>query len=42
MAVGVDLGINYYDPDRDLSLSAVVTNLGGQVKRFNERYDRLP
>lgn len=42
MAMGVDLGINYYDPDRDLSLSAVVTNLGGQVKRFNERYDRLP
>lgn len=42
MAVGVDLGVNYYDPDRDLSLSAVVTNLGGQVKRFRERYDRLP
>ncbi|MCM1452504.1 MAG: type IX secretion system protein PorQ [Clostridium sp.] len=42
MAIGVDLGINYYDPDRDLSLSAVVSNLGGQVKKFNEKYDRLP
>ncbi len=42
LAIGVDLGINYYDPDRDMSLSAVVSNLGGQVKKFNERYDRMP
>ncbi len=41
-AIGTDLGLNYFDPDRDLSLSLVVANLGGQVKRFNERYDRLP
>ncbi|MDE5744113.1 MAG: type IX secretion system protein PorQ, partial [Paramuribaculum sp.] len=41
-ALGVDLGINYYDEERDLSLSATVVNLGGQIKRFNERYDRLP
>lgn len=41
-AVATDLGINYYDPDHDLSLSVVGANLGGQVKRFNERYDRLP
>lgn len=41
-ALATDLGINYYDPERDLSLSAVVANLGGQVKRFNESYDRLP
>lgn len=41
-AVATDLGINYCDPERDLSLSAVVANLGGQVKRFNETYDRLP
>ncbi len=41
-AIATDLGINYYDPDHDLSLSAVVANLGGQVKRFNESYDRLP
>lgn len=42
MAIAADLGVNYYDPDRDLSFSAVVANLGGQVKRFNESYDRLP
>ena len=41
-ALATDLGINYYDPDRDLSLSLVVANLGGQVKRFNDTYDRLP
>lgn len=41
-AVATDLGINYYDPDNDVSLSAVVANLGGQLKRFNEAYDRLP
>ncbi len=42
MALATDLGINYYNPDKDLSLSLVVANLGGQVKRFNEAYDRLP
>lgn len=41
-AVATDLGINYYDPDRDLSLSVVVANLGGQLKRFDKAYDRLP
>ncbi len=41
-AIATDLGINYYDPERDLSLSVVVANLGGQVKRFNDSYDRLP
>lgn len=42
LAIATDLGINYYDPDRDLSLSLVVANLGGQVKRFTDAYDRLP
>lgn len=41
-AIASDLGINYYDPDKDLSLSVVVANAGGQLKRFNESYDRLP
>lgn len=41
-ALATDLGLNYYDTDRDLSLSVVLANLGGQVKRFNEHYDRLP
>lgn len=41
-AISTDLGINYYDHERDLSLSAVLANMGGQLKRFNESYDRLP
>ncbi len=41
-ALATDLGLNYFDPERDLSLSVVVANLGGQLKKFNERYDRLP
>lgn len=41
-AVATDLGINYYNEESDLSLSAVVKNLGGQVKRFDKSYDRLP
>lgn len=42
LALATDLGINYYDEERDLSLSAVVANLGGQIKRFDQAYDRLP
>lgn len=41
-ALATDLGINYYDPESDMSLSIVGANLGGQVKRFNNSYDRLP
>lgn len=41
-AVSTDLGLNYYDSERDLSLGLVLANLGGQVKRFGEAYDRLP
>lgn len=41
-ALAADLGINYYDPEHDLSLSAVLKNAGGQIKRFYDAYDRLP
>lgn len=41
-AIATDLGVNYYNPERDLSFSVVVANLGGQVKRFTDAYDRLP
>ncbi len=42
MAVATDLGVNYYNPESNLSFSAVIANLGGQVKRFQDSYDRLP
>ncbi len=41
-ALSADVGVNYYDPDRELSLSAVFANMGGQIKRFDHSYDRLP
>lgn len=41
-AIATDLGLNYYDPEHDLSLGLVFKNLGGQVKRFDTKYDRLP
>lgn len=42
IAVGVDLGINYYDEDHGLSLSAVARNLGGQVKAYDDDFEKIP
>ena len=42
LAVAVDLGLNYFDEDHDLSLSAVARNLGGQVKAFDDHFERIP
>lgn len=41
-AVGVDLGLNYYDPDKEWSVSLVARNLGGQLKAFDDEYERMP
>ncbi len=41
-AMAADVGINYYDEERDMSLSLVFKNMGGQLKRFHNAYDRLP
>ena len=41
-AVAADLGINYYDPDHEFTVSLVGKNLGGQVKKFNDYKDNLP
>ena len=42
IAMGVDLGVNYYDPEREWSLSAVAKNLGGQLKAYEEDYGKMP
>ena len=42
MAVGIDLGVNYYDPDREWSISAVAKNLGGEVKAYDEEFGKMP
>lgn len=41
-ALATDLGLNYYDSDRDLSFSVVGANLGGQLKRFDNTSEGLP
>ena len=42
LALGVDLGLNYYNPDALLSLSLVARNLGGQVKTYDGLHEGLP
>ena len=41
-AIGVDLGLNYYNQESDFSASLVARNLGGQLKAFEERHEKLP
>lgn len=42
MAAAVDLGINYYLEEQDLSLSATLRNLGGQLTTYHDVYERMP
>lgn len=42
MAVGVDLGVNWYEPDYQWSVSVVAKNLGGQIKSYEENYGKMP
>ena len=41
-AMAADIGLNYYDETKDLSLGFVLKNMGGQIKRFEDTYNRLP
>lgn len=42
LAAGVDLGLNYYDSEGELSLSAVARNLGGQLSAYEDDFERMP
>lgn len=42
MALGVDLGINYYHEESDFSASFTIRNLGGQIKAFEETHESMP
>ena len=42
IAMGVDLGVNYYDPEHEWSVSAVAKNLGGQLKAYDDDFERMP
>ena len=41
-AMGVDLGLNYLSPSTRTSLSIVARNLGGQLKAFHDKHEKLP
>jgi hypothetical protein len=38
----VDLGINYYNSQSELSVSAVARNLGGQLSAYEDDFERMP
>ncbi len=42
IALAVDLGVNYFNEDKDFSFSAVAANLGGQVSAFGDISETLP
>lgn len=42
MGVGIDLGLNYYNADNELSLSVVARNLGGQIKAYEDDFEKIP
>ena len=42
IALAVDLGLNYYNSEKDFSFSVVAANLGGQVSAFGEIAESLP
>ena len=42
IGVAVDLGVNYLNPDLGLSLSVVARNLGGQLKAYEDDFEKLP
>ncbi len=41
-AMGVDLGLNYFNENSGYSASFVIRNLGGQIKAFDEVHEKLP
>ena len=42
MGAAVDLGLNYYDPESQWSIGAVARNLGGQLKAYEDDFERMP
>ena len=38
----VDLGLNYYNSQSELSVSAVARNLGGQLSDYEDDFERMP
>ena len=42
LGAAVDLGLNYYNSETELSISAVARNLGGQLSAFEDDFEKLP
>lgn len=42
LAMGVDLGVNWYEPETNWSVSVVAKNLGGQLKAYDDVYEKMP
>ena len=42
VAIGVDLGLLWSDPDNGFSAGLAATNLGGQIKAFENTFQKLP
>lgn len=42
LALGIDLGLNYYNEESDMSFSFVMANMGGQIKRLDQKHNALP
>ena len=42
LGAAVDLGLNYYDSQSELSLSVVALNLGGQLSAYDDEFERMP
>lgn len=42
MGAAVDLGLNYYDTESNWSIGAVARNLGGQLKAYDDDFERMP
>ena len=42
IGIATDLGLNYLDEERGWSISAVAKNLGGQVKAYQDTYEKIP
>lgn len=41
-ALAVDVGVNYFNEETDFSFSAVVRDVGVQVKKFDDRSETVP
>lgn len=42
VAIGVDLGLLWLNQDRNISVGLAATNLGGQIKAFENNFQKLP